>query len=81
MVYLDDAQHEGLRRLAFERRCTMAALIREALEAYWGERLKALTLPGGAPEVVIREPSHRWHSSCENEQKGSLDEHEGERMT
>ncbi len=36
MVFLDDAQHEGLRRLAFERRCTMAALIREALEAYCG---------------------------------------------
>jgi hypothetical protein len=38
MVYLADVQHEGLRRLAFERRCTMAALIREALEAYFGEK-------------------------------------------
>lgn len=39
MVFLDDAQHEGLRRLAFERRCTMAALIREALEADFGEKM------------------------------------------
>lgn len=38
-MVLDDAQHERLRRIAFERRCTMAALIREALEAHFGEKM------------------------------------------
>jgi predicted DNA-binding ribbon-helix-helix protein len=39
MVFLEEIQHEGLRRLAFERRCTMAALIREALEAHFGKKM------------------------------------------
>lgn len=46
MVFLNDAQHEGLRRIAFERRCTMAALIRKALEAHLDEKMNDGTESG-----------------------------------
>ena len=36
MVYLPRAQHEQLRRLAFERRTSLAELIRQALEQVYG---------------------------------------------
>lgn len=39
MVFLEDTQHESLRRLALERRRTMAAVIREVLEAHFGEKM------------------------------------------
>ncbi len=39
MVYLPDDIHEGLRRLAFDRRVSMAELIRRAVEAAYGEVL------------------------------------------
>jgi len=37
MVYLPDGIHEGLRQLAFDRRVSMAELIRRAVEAAYGE--------------------------------------------
>jgi Arc/MetJ-type ribon-helix-helix transcriptional regulator len=40
MVYLPDEIHEGLRRLAFDRRVSMAELIRRAVEAAYGEVLE-----------------------------------------
>lgn len=39
IVFLGNTQHEGLRQLAFERRCTMPALIKETLEAHFGEKM------------------------------------------
>jgi Arc/MetJ-type ribon-helix-helix transcriptional regulator len=40
MVYLPDEMHEGLRHLAFERRTSIADLIRRAVEAAYGEILE-----------------------------------------
>ncbi len=40
MVYLPDETHEGLRQLAFDRRVSMAELIRRAVEAAYGEVLE-----------------------------------------
>jgi len=40
MVYLPDGIHEGLRQLAFDRRVSMAELIRRAVEAAYGEVLE-----------------------------------------
>jgi len=40
MVYLPDDLHEGLRRLAFEHRTSMAELIRRAVQAAYGEILE-----------------------------------------
>lgn len=42
MVYLSDELHEGLRRLAFERRSSMAELIRAAVERVFGEDIEDL---------------------------------------
>ncbi len=39
MVYLPEDQHEGLRRLAFELRTSVAALIRRAVEETYREDL------------------------------------------
>jgi len=40
MVYLPDEVHEGLRRLAFEHRTSIAELIRRAVDATYGEILE-----------------------------------------
>ena len=40
MVYLPDELHAGLRRLAFERRTSMAELIRRAVDAAYSEVLE-----------------------------------------
>ena len=40
MVYLPEELHEGLRRLAFDRRVSMAELIRRAVHAAYGEVLE-----------------------------------------
>ena len=40
MVYLPDDLHEGLRRLAFEHRTSMAELIRRAVDAAYREVLE-----------------------------------------
>ncbi len=39
MVYLPEELHEGLRKLAFEHRTSMAELIRRALKAAYGESI------------------------------------------
>lgn len=40
MVYLPDEVHEGLRRLAFEHKVSMAELVRRAIDAAYGETLE-----------------------------------------
>ena len=40
MVYLPEELHEGLRRLAFEHRTSMAELIRRAVQAAYGETIE-----------------------------------------
>jgi len=40
MVYLPNELHEGLRRLAFDRRVSMAELIRRAVDAAYSEVLE-----------------------------------------
>ena len=40
MVYLPDEIHEGLRELAFDKRVSMAELIRRAVEFAYGEVLE-----------------------------------------
>ncbi len=40
MVYIPEELHEGLRRLAFEHRTSMAELIRRAVQAAYGETIE-----------------------------------------
>jgi hypothetical protein len=42
MVYLDEDMHEDLRRLAFRKRTTMAALVRYALDKTFEDDLDAI---------------------------------------
>ncbi len=42
MVYLPDDVHDGLRRIAFERRASMAELIRNAVGQVFGEDIEDL---------------------------------------
>ena len=37
MIHLPEELHDGLRRLAFERRASIASLIRKAVERVYGE--------------------------------------------
>jgi len=40
MVYLPEETHEGLRKLAFEHRLSIAELIRRAVDAAYGEDIE-----------------------------------------
>ena len=40
MIYLPEETHEGLRKLAFERRVSIAELIRQAIETVYGEDIE-----------------------------------------
>ena len=40
MIYLPDATHDGLRKLAFEANTSIAELIRKAVEAVYGEDIE-----------------------------------------
>ncbi len=40
MVYIPEELHEGLRKLAFEHRTSMAELVRRAVRAAYGEVLE-----------------------------------------
>ncbi len=40
MIYLPEETHEGLRRLAFEEKTSIAELIRRAVELVYGEDIK-----------------------------------------
>ena len=40
MIYLPNKLHEGLRRLAFEHRTSMAELVRRAVQAAYGETIE-----------------------------------------
>ena len=40
MIYLPEELHEGLRKLAFEHRTSMAELVRRAVQAAYGEVLE-----------------------------------------
>ncbi len=42
MIYLADDMHEGLRRLAFERKTSIADLIRNAVTETFGEDIEDL---------------------------------------
>ncbi len=55
MVYLEDEMHEDLRTLAFKRRTTMAALIRQAIETTFEDELDRL-VSERALEEAARNP-------------------------
>ena len=40
MIYLPDETHEGLRRLAFEEKTSLAELIRRAVDLVYGEDME-----------------------------------------
>ena len=40
MIYLPDETHEGLRRLAFEEKTSLAELIRRAVDLVYGEDIE-----------------------------------------
>lgn len=39
MIYLPEETHQGLRRMAFESKTSIAALIRQAVDQVYGENL------------------------------------------
>ena len=43
MVYLPEQTHEGLRKLAFEHRLSIAELIRRAVDAAYGEDIEDIS--------------------------------------
>ena len=40
MIYLHEATHEGLRKLAFDRRVSIAELVRQAIDTVYGEDME-----------------------------------------
>jgi len=55
MVYMDEDMHEDLRRLAFEKKTTMAALVRYALDKTFEDDLDRIAA-GRALEEAARNP-------------------------
>ena len=44
MIYLSEETHEGLRKLAFERRVSIAELIRQAVDVVYGEDIEDIAV-------------------------------------
>ncbi|HUT68436.1 MAG TPA: hypothetical protein VMW86_07805 [Dehalococcoidales bacterium] len=69
-IFLAEEHHEALRRMAFERRTSMANLIREAvlemleLEEDEREALKAMNEPAES-SITIEELDRRWKEKRE----------------
>ncbi len=57
MVYLPEELHEGLRRLAFEHRTSMAELIRRAVQAAYGETIEDIRDGEAELASYLRDPS------------------------
>jgi len=57
MIYLPDEIHEGLRELAFDKRVSMAELIRRAVEAAYGEVLEDIRDAEAELADYIADPS------------------------
>lgn len=57
MVYLQEDIHEGLRKLAFDRRESMAALIRRAVEFCYAEVIEDVRDMEAEMEEYRRDPS------------------------
>jgi hypothetical protein len=57
MVYLPDEVHEGLRRLAFEHRTSIAELIRRAVDAAYSEILEDIRDMEAEIADYLKDPS------------------------
>jgi hypothetical protein len=57
MVYLPDEVHEGLRRLAFEHRTSIAELVRRAVDAAYGEILEDIRDMEAEIADYLKDPS------------------------
>lgn len=57
MVYLPEEIHEGLRRLAFEHRTSMAELVRRAVEAAYGETIEDIRDMEAELADYLKDPS------------------------
>lgn len=44
MIYLSEETHEGLRKLAFEHRVSIAQLVRLAVDAVYGEDIEDIAI-------------------------------------
>lgn len=57
MVYLPEDIHEGLRRLAFEHRTSMAELIRRAVQAAYAETIEDIRDAEAELADYLKDPS------------------------
>ena len=57
MVHLPEDIHEGLRRLAFEHRTSMAELVRRAVEAAYGETIEDIRDGEAELAEYLKDPS------------------------
>ncbi len=57
MVYLPEELHEGLRRLAFEHRTSMAELVRRAVQAAYGETIEDIRDAEAELASYLEDPS------------------------
>ncbi len=57
MVYLPNELHEGLRRLAFEHRTSMAELVRRAVQAAYGETIEDIRHMEAELADYLKDPS------------------------
>ena len=57
MVYLPDETHEGLRRLAFEHRTSMAELVRRPVQAAYGETIEDIRDAEAELAGYLKDPS------------------------
>ena len=57
MIYLPEETHEGLRKLAFERRVSIAELIRVAVDSVYGKDIEDISDMGQEIRTYEAEPS------------------------
>ena len=57
MVYLPEELHEGLRQIAFERRTSIADLIRRAVQASYGATIEDIRDAEAELAAYLRDPS------------------------
>ncbi len=57
MIYLPNKLHEGLRRLAFEHRTSMAELVRRAVQAAYGETIEDIRDMEAEIASYVEDPS------------------------
>jgi hypothetical protein len=54
VLKLSEAEHEALRRLAYERRVSLAKLVREAVDEAYGTEHSEIRGPGRSPAEEAR---------------------------